>query len=214
MSGWRRSDSGRGRRGLTLVELMLSLAITALVGAGVASMLSMVGSSAQGDRDQRSTLLRAHAAQLRLRAYFAPALNVLAHDPAQGVAIWLHDDEPEDNVHLTELRVIWWESGASRLTMERVVFPDSWSEEMKRQENVTIPRTSDFFDVMLDERDEGHTAAAVIVEGVERFELRHDAATATESRTFWIELDLQTLDAAPKSVLMSFGLPNHEAPER
>jgi len=209
-----RKQSRTCRRGLTLVELMLSLAITALVGAGVASMLSMVGSSAQGDRDQRSTLLRAHAAQVRLRAYFAPALCVLAHDPNQGLAIWLHDDEPMDNVHLTELRVIWWESAASRLTVERVVFPDAWSEQMKREANVAVPAGSDWFTVMRDQRASGFTTASVIVDDLESFEARFNGATAAESNTFRVTLSMATQGPQPKQILASYGLPSHEQPTR
>jgi len=209
----RQPAGARDRAGFTLLELTLSLVITAFVGLGIASMMNMVASSESMDRDSRSVLLRSHAAQLRLRSYLGPALNVLAHDPARGLAIWLHDEKPQANVHLSELRVLWWNAGAGTLRIERVDWPDAWPQSLIDENDVILPPGTDYFAAMAAQRLAGLTAAETVLEELAAFTVEYDTAAATDASVFRVTLTIST-DVVTRDVLMTFGLAEHNVPNQ
>ncbi len=197
------------KRAFTAIEVLIALAITAMVGIGIASMLTMVGDGAQADRGTRSALLRAHAAQIRLRAFIDVSLNILTYDEEQGMAIWLHDNKPLDNIHLSELRIIWWDADAGELILEFIDFPDEWSEEMIAAVDVILAPDTDFFDEMTTQRVAGLTAQETLIESVDDFGATFSGNTATESNRAWISLNLLDDFESEHEVLLAFGLVNY-----
>lgn len=155
------------RRALTLVELMLSLAILAVAGLALSSMLAMVGTATQTDREGRSMLLRTHAAQTRLRAYLEPALCVLQHDPIRGVlVVWLADTRAPNIVNPTEARALWFDPIAKTLIVERVEFPEAWSQTQKDAADVNTPASADFAAAFVAYRAAGYTRQETIARGI------------------------------------------------
>ena len=65
------------RRGLTLIELVLALAITAMVAAAIAAMVGAITSGEMSRRDNRDTIVRTYTATTRLSAYIASCMSVL-----------------------------------------------------------------------------------------------------------------------------------------
>ena len=61
----------KSTRGLTSIELMIALTITALIAAAIAGMLTAVSDGVYTRGDARSVMVRANAAQTRLSAYIA-----------------------------------------------------------------------------------------------------------------------------------------------
>jgi len=69
MSGTTRTTrSVRHRAGLTLVELLLAVAITALIGGAISIVMTAAGQNLTRVSEVRSALQRAHATHARLRA--------------------------------------------------------------------------------------------------------------------------------------------------
>lgn len=202
----------RAARGLTIIELLLGIAITSMVAMGISMMLEMVSDATSQERNDRSVLMRAELAQIRLRAYTEPALAVLASDPAQGVAIWLLDDMPGQTVNLTELRVIWFDSVLGQVVAERVQFPGTWTQEMINQANVVLPSTTDFFAAMLAQRQAGYTAAETLLETVQTFGLSFSTMIPLNADRIRFALSLMSNDGAAKDVFITVGLPNHTVP--
>lgn len=221
MSARTRTNS---RPGMALVELLLALVITSMVGLGVASMLSMVSGATAADQDRRSVLLRALAAQVRIRAYISPSLCVLQHDPEQGMAVWLKDDRPDGNVHLSELRVLWFDGGAGEARVERVAFPDEWPQALKDSTDVALALNADYFAAMLDMRKLGYTRTETLVDGVAWIEATFNEKEVDDASRVSFSIGLNpgsasavqsgAPDLAPREVLMSFGLSEHEKPSR
>lgn len=211
----KRADSShyaRIRRGLTVVELMLGLVITAIVALAVGSMLVTVSEAAVSSRDTRSALVRGNLAQVRLRAYFEPALNVLAYDPARGVALWLHDYTPGETVNLLELRVLWHDAAAGTIAVERVHFPDTWTPTMKEAANVAIPADADFFAEMLAQRQAGMTRLDTLVETVTSFDVAHDAASLGQAQHVRVSLTVTSEAGESSPIYVAVGLANHTIP--
>jgi len=203
----------RRARGLTLLELLLGLTVTSLVGLGVASMLTMVGAAAEGARDGRAALMRAHLAQLRLRAYVEPSLAALQHDPAQGFALWLHDENPGDTVNLTELRVFWFDPVAGSLTVERVQFPDGWDEAQRQAADVIVPADSDFFAVITAQRQAGLTVTKTLVEGLASLDLVFNAGAIQEADRLRLSFTIQGDAGSLHEVFLSAGMTAHTPPK-
>lgn len=206
------------RRGLTLVELMLSLAILAVAGLALSSMLAMVGSATQSDREGRSTLMRSHAAQTRLRAYLEPSLCVLQHDALRGaLAIWLADVRAPNVVNATEFRVIWFDAAAKTLTVERVEFPEAWTQTQRDASDINMSSIGDFIAAMVAYRSVGYTRSETIARGVRSmswgFNVPPLASVQGATRVRAV-LGMETPSGATQDFLAAMGLASYRAPAR
>lgn len=201
-------------RALTLLELMLALAITGMIGVGIASTMTMVAAGARGERDGRSAVLRTHAVGVRLHAYIDNALCVLQHDPERGVAIWLQDPGREGVVNLSELRVIWWEAQNNRLRVERVRLPDDWPSLLKATYDAPVPADSDFFAVMQQQRDAGLTSMQTLMEQVQQFQASFDAGRVQDAERMDLVVGEEVEELGVFQTLLTFSLTEHRSPVR
>jgi hypothetical protein len=201
----------RGVRGFTVVELLLGIAITALVALGISAMLAMVSDVTVQSRDDRSVLMRAELAQVRLRAFTEPALAMIGWDPAQGLAIWLLDDTLGSTINLTEVRVIWFDAALGEVIVEHVEFPGTWTQQMINQANVVLPSTSDFFAAMLAQRQAGYTVTETLLETVQTFDCSFSVKRINATR-MRIALSLMSDGGTTKDVFIAVGMPNHTVP--
>jgi len=201
-------------RALTLLELMLALAITGMIGVGIASTMTMVAAGARGERDGRSAVLRTHAVGVRLHAYLDDALCVLQHDAEQGVALWLHDPGREGVVNLSEIRVIWWDAQNQRLSVERVRLPDTWPPLLKATHDAPVPASSDFFAVIRQQRDAGLTSTRSLMEQVQQFQASFDAAEVQSAERVDLVVGEQVEEIGVFQSLLTFTLTEHRRPVR
>ncbi|MFG0275075.1 MAG: hypothetical protein ACF8QF_08460 [Phycisphaerales bacterium] len=202
------------RRALTLLELMLALAITGMIGVGIASTMTMVAAGAQGERDGRSAILRTHAVGVRLHAYLDNSLCVLQHDANRGVALWLQDTGGEGAVNLSEIRIIWWDEANRRLSVERLDMPEEWSVLLRATYNVAVPASSDFFAVMLAQRDAGVTKEQTLMESVESFNASFNAIDVQDATRMDLALDEEVEAIGVFQALLTFSLNDHRRPAR
>ncbi len=112
------------RRGLTLIELMLALAITAMVAAAISGMLTAISTGEHLRRDNRSFIMRAHAAKTRLGAYVAKSRCVLDANGGDTV-LWLEDSRGSGTVHASEIRWLIFNSVDGTLDVHFVDLPDA-----------------------------------------------------------------------------------------
>ncbi len=131
------------RRGLTLMELLLALSISAMVAGTIVAMLSAVRQGVVSRRDSRNVLVMAHAAETRLTAYLVPA-NCILEATSTSLVIWLNDDTKSDTVHATELRWMRYDAAAGEIVVDYVSFPEDWSEAMCDVNNRDYPKASNW----------------------------------------------------------------------
>lgn len=104
----------RSRPGLTLLELMLALAGTAVVGAAIAAMLSAVTYGTSSKRDLRALVARGKTATGRLDAAVRGSRRVL--DQGDGyIVLWTRDLDESDSPDLLELRRIQFDAAGNRI---------------------------------------------------------------------------------------------------
>ncbi len=119
-----REESNR-RRGLSLLELVLALAMTTLVASGVTGMLAGLGSGIAVGRDARTAMLATAACQRRITNELADHAAILESNPTRTV-LWVGDERPGGMVETSELT--WLSADSSdEIVLERIVFPDDWT---------------------------------------------------------------------------------------
>ncbi|MEM6459813.1 MAG: type II secretion system protein [Planctomycetota bacterium] len=102
------------RRGLTLVELMMSLAVVGLIGTAIGGMLTAVAHGTDDDQSARALVARQLTATTRLSAALRGSRRVL--DAGDGwLVLWTRDLDGNDAPSLLELRLIELDAGGATL---------------------------------------------------------------------------------------------------
>jgi type II secretory pathway pseudopilin PulG len=118
--------------GLTLVELLISVAITAIVGAALATLLHAVARATETGVQTREVVIRAHAIDSRVSLYTDSALALLdVRDGGDGFALWLGDTRESGTVHATEIRWLVYDAETRQLSVHYVEFPEGWTQELQ-----------------------------------------------------------------------------------
>lgn len=202
----------RRRRGLTLVELLLAFSITAIIGLAMATVMTTAARGLSSSKEARSGLQRAHAAYIRTRAYTDSGLCLLSVAPKKGFAFWLHDETPGGRINLYELRVFWWNNDDGTLTVERVVPPDAWAQELVDSYNIPVSAATDFFHLMDEQRVLGYTKIETIADGIISSEVAFATDDPQDAPRFRLTLVVSTGGGDQEPILMTFGLTNHLKP--
>jgi hypothetical protein len=110
------------RRGLTFLEFILSLAITAMVALAITGMLTSVAMGQRLRRDNRAFVIRTHALKSRLSAYIAPCRSFLMCNGTD-LVVWFDDSRESNSVHASEVRWLIFDSVNGTLEVHYVSFP-------------------------------------------------------------------------------------------
>jgi prepilin-type N-terminal cleavage/methylation domain-containing protein len=173
--------SRRNRRGLTLLELLLAMIITALVAGAIAGMLGAVSAGVGSRKDNRDIMVRAHASQSRLAAYFATARCVLASDPTS-VTIWLNDSRESGSVHATEIRWLQFDALAGEVVVQYVDFPDNWTRTACELADIEYPASTDWASVLATYQTKGMISTRALVDNLASASVTMNKATPLTTR--------------------------------
>jgi prepilin-type N-terminal cleavage/methylation domain-containing protein len=114
------------RRGFTMIELLLSLAITAVVAAGVAAMLGGLATGIALGSDARTGLLATAATHGRLVEELVGTECVLTVKDGDAV-LWKGDVTPSGLIEPSELQWITFDAEFGELRRSSIRFPEDWS---------------------------------------------------------------------------------------
>ncbi|HRP62083.1 MAG TPA: hypothetical protein PK400_02185 [Phycisphaerales bacterium] len=168
-------------RGLTLLELLLALAVTAMVGAAIAAMLGAVTAGVITHRDSRAAMVQASAAQARLAAYILPSRCILAAG-AGNLILWFNDQRASDTVHATEVRWLIYDSNQGVINVFFVSFPADWEQIEKDLEDGEYPSNTNWMTLLDTYMTKGWVAGFTLVDGLESVSLSLDHAQAQQAR--------------------------------
>ena len=136
------------RRGLTLLEMTLAIGITGVIGAAIASMMAAASNSLTSKDDGRQSAIRLATTQVRLGAYIAPSLCLLAKDNSS-FTLWFDDGIESKTVHASEIRWIQFNEVAKELSVMFVQFPEDWSQGSIDEANIECNELTDY-SILLD----------------------------------------------------------------
>ena len=94
-------------RGMTLIETMLAIGMTALVGTGISGMMHVLSNDVAMQHEVRAGVVRAALVQARLSAYVGRSRCLLDLEGERAV-LWLQDSDGDDAVHADEIRWLHW----------------------------------------------------------------------------------------------------------
>lgn len=114
MKSTRRTIRYAAVRGLTLLELLLALAGTAVVGSAVAMMLTGVAYGTTADKDMRALITRQMSLRARLEAEIRESLIVLDAG-SDYLILWSGDDDEDGLPSKAEIQVIEYDPVMDRV---------------------------------------------------------------------------------------------------
>lgn len=155
-----RRAGARGGRALTLVELMLSLAATGLVGAAIASMMSAVTYGTASRHDIRAAAVRHKTTAARVTAAIRESSRVLACGDGY-IVLWVYDFDGDEAPSQNEIQRIELDDANERIRSYVAAFPDAWDEATLAANNTVYDLTDDFDAITQALRDTAYWPAAV-----------------------------------------------------
>ncbi|MEM9882992.1 MAG: prepilin-type N-terminal cleavage/methylation domain-containing protein [Planctomycetota bacterium] len=160
------------RRGLTLVELMMSLAIVGLIGVTIGGMLTAVAHGTDDEQSARALVARQLTVTSRLNAAIRGSRQVL--DAGDGwLVLWTRDLDGNDAPSLLEIRLI--ELDTANATLGSYAAPGGAAD--------VAYTLSDNFDAITQTlRGTADFPETRCVGGVQAFALSYDTADATAAR--------------------------------
>ena len=181
----------RTRRGFTLIETLLAMCITAMVGGGIATMMSVLSRDVGMQYEARGVLIRTSTAQTRFSAYVAPSRCILDAN-TDTLVLWLEDARESDSVHASEIRWIRHDESTDRIVVDFVDFPGSWSETAVAMADTNYPNNARWSDIRLTFDDLGLLSTAPLVDEVSNISFTTPGGHGTEARLVEADIELKT----------------------
>ena len=111
---------------MTLVELLLALAITTVIGLAISAMLFAVSRTTSTQNDMRSFIIKQKTVESRITAAIRSSKTVLAVG-TNYLVLWTADTTADDQPNMSEMRRIEWTTNQKTLITYRPVFPTGWT---------------------------------------------------------------------------------------
>ena len=181
----------RHRVGFTLIETLLAVCITAMVGTGIATMMSVLSRDIGLQYEARGVLVRTSTAQARLSSYVAPARHVLEADES-ALVLWLEDARESNTVHASEIRWVRHDEHQDRLIVEFVAFPEAWSEAAKAIADTEYPANASWSSVRASFNTRGLLAVAPLVDEIAHASFSTPSSGGEHTRLVEVEVHLKT----------------------
>lgn len=128
-------------QGLTLVELLLALSVTAIIALAISSMLFAVARGTSTNNDMRSLVLQQKIVGTRLDTALRRATKVLASGSGY-LVVWLNDSRANGTPDLSELRRIEYDANTNTLRSYRM--PETWTQTQIDANEVNYQISDDF----------------------------------------------------------------------
>lgn len=198
---------------MTLLELLLALAVTILTGAAAAAVTLAVARSMTSMSEGRSVINRANLVQARLRGVTDTAWCALAFDGKQGLALWAGDDNGNGRLNVSEPRIVWINAESQMVTMERVEYPEDWTEQQVQDADLVLAAVDDPFGAMMVQRGLSRTQTQVIGDRLAVNAVTASAPDFADAKRIRVAATLTDDGGDPVELLLCLGLPNHRKPE-
>lgn len=111
----RRGGGGRRPRGVTLIELLLSLSVLSIIGTLTVTMMVSMSRGTTNGKEMRTRNLRLEVLCARIDARVRSSVRVLAAD-SKSLVLWVGDERPNSVPDASELCRIEWDSATGVIT--------------------------------------------------------------------------------------------------
>ena len=154
----RHSHRLRHSAGLTLVEMMMALGLTALITAAVASMMVTVSHGVSSRSDIRSLVIRQKTVTGRIASIIRESEAVMASGDDY-LLLWTYDENDDGAANIAELRLIRHNAATNELAVHQLDLSATSAAAIELMEaNLELP--IDFAMDLLELRSENQAAPA------------------------------------------------------
>ncbi len=211
-SGVRRRGWGRA---MTLVELVIALAITAIVAAVLAILIDATAVGTSSNNDGRRGLTRMQAMKAQLGDAFANARCILAVD-ATHVVYWVGDvagaPTPANGaVNFSELRMLELDTTTGSLNLYTCQWPSGYSTASIIAADQTYAAGSDWLSAAQAAKGTGNYPATLVAGNVTGITACLDSASPTQAHLIQLRVDIDD-GSTPRSVIIGAALQSQAAP--
>ena len=159
-------------RGFTLTEMLIAVAISGIIGLGVAMMLAAVAAGTQDQNQTRQTSVARQVVVARLGSLTRGAAVVLAAE-SDHLVLWTGDAAGNGKVNLSELRRIEWDANEATLRFYEAVDGVDPGPPWELDED---------FSAITASQDEETFPSVLIVDGVLEWDVAIDSSDVQAAR--------------------------------
>ena len=179
--GNRRGMTRRRFRGLTLVELMLALGLTGIIGTAVAAMLVSVSYGTSSRTDMRRVLVKHKMLATRLAASVRGSRQVL--DAGDGwLMLWTTDADGNEQPNVSELQYVELDAETNALRSHRAEFPGGWTQDQVDAADTAYDTSADWASVAESLAEQTYFAGALWATGISDLTITLDSDQPATAR--------------------------------
>ncbi len=127
----------RKRRGLTLVELILAMTITAMACVAIAATMKATANTWEANQQDDQTLTSARIAIRRLKTIVSNA-KLFGHRSVNELVLWAGDENGNFQIEYTECVMIRYDPATDQLQLLDIYFPPATPQANIDARNVTF----------------------------------------------------------------------------
>jgi hypothetical protein len=199
------------RRGLSLLETLLAISITAVIGVAISALMAAASNSLSSRDDGRSTAIRLATMQIRLGAYIAPSLCVLDKSNDQ-ITLWFEDSRTSKTVHASEVRWIIFDGETKTLSVKFVDFPNSWSQSMVDDADFECNSFTDYESILSTFESSQYITTVPLIESIETCNFWINQTNPIEATRVSIRFSLVSEFGVTKDSLIDESIRLHVTP--
>jgi type II secretory pathway pseudopilin PulG len=191
------SRISRRLAGLTLVELMLSLAITGMTGAAVVAIVTAVAYGSQERDAVRRLTVKHKVLASRIDAMIRSSQRVLAadqNDDFTSLLLWIGDANDDETPNLDEMQLIELNRNDDTLRRYEARFPTNWTKVERVAANVSYTMAADFTTVARNYDTTSNVAGELWANDVADWRLQLDAHNPANARLVSYQLTINSGD--------------------
>ena len=128
---------GCSRRGLTLVELILAMTITAMACVAIAATMKATANTWEANQQDDQTLVSARIALRRLRTIVSNA-KLFGYRSANELVLWAGDENGNFQIEYSECAMIRYDPATDQLQLLDIYFPPGTPQGDIDARNVTL----------------------------------------------------------------------------
>jgi prepilin-type N-terminal cleavage/methylation domain-containing protein len=210
------SPASRRSRGLTLIELVIGLAVTAIVSAVLALLINATAVGTNSTQDGRRSLVKMQGMKAQLEDTIMNARCVLAAGPNY-IVLWTGDIDGAPTpvnlaVNLSELRLLEVDTATGNLNVYSVQWPANFTSGSIVAADTTYSASTTWYSACTAAKTGGYFAPTTIATNATGMTVSLDSATVTEGRLVSLVISFTDAGTSSRQLVVGAGIRNLETP--
>jgi len=204
------------RRGLTLIELVIGLAITAAVSAVLAILINATAVGTNTSQDGRRSLVKMQGIKAQIEDTILNSRCVLATG-ANYIVLWTGDQNgaptPANGaVNLSELRLLEVDTTTNKLNLYSVSWPAGFSSSSIVNADTVYSASSSWYAACTAAKAGGYFVASTVANNATAMTASLDSSTVTSGKLVSLVITFSDAGSTSRQVVVGAGIQNPAVP--